>query len=82
MNFFDWIRDGVRNSVLHGVNDAIEAIGTPEQSDDFHPNMVALLGSDTSTTKPKRKRNTGGTTAAGRKRLGKSLKDMDGAKAS
>lgn len=76
MNFFDWIRDGVRNSVLHGVNDAIEAIGTPEESDDFHPNMVALLQADTTTTgKPKRKR--AGTTTANRKRLGKSLKDMN-----
>jgi len=67
--------------VLHGVNDAIEAIGTPEESDDFHPNMVALLGNDASTaTKAKPKRGGAGASGnAGRKRLGKSLKDMNGA---
>ncbi|QDT04073.1 hypothetical protein K227x_24610 [Rubripirellula lacrimiformis] len=70
VNFFEWLRDGVRQSVLLGVSDAIEEIGTPADSDKLHPNVAALLQKE--PAKPKR----GGTTA-GRKRLGKTLKDMD-----
>ena len=69
VNFFEWLRDGVRQSVLLGVSDAIEQIGTPADSDDLHPNVAAMLQGE-STGKPK---GRGGT----RKRLGKSLKDMD-----
>ena len=69
VNFFEWLRDGVRQSVLLGVSDAIEQIGTPADSDDLHPNVAAMLQGD-SGSKPK---GRGGT----RKRLGKSLKDMD-----
>lgn len=70
VNFFEWLRDGVRQSVLLGVSDAIEQIGTPADSDDLHPNVAALLQGDA----PKSKRSKNSTS---RKRLGKSLKDMD-----
>jgi hypothetical protein len=73
VNFFEWLRDGVRQSVLLGVSDAIEQIGTPADSDDLHPNVAALLSSDASRAK----RVAGASGAAGRKRLGKSLKEMD-----
>lgn len=70
VNFFEWLRDGVRQSVLLGVSDAIEQIGTPADSDDLHPNVAAMLQGDA----PKSKRlKSGGS----RKRLGKSLKDME-----
>ena len=35
MNFFHWIRDGVRHAVLLGVSDAVNDIGTPAQGDDI-----------------------------------------------
>ncbi len=70
VNFFEWLRDGVRQSVLLGVSDAIEQIGTPADSDELHPNVAALLADQPAKTK--RKGSSGG-----RKRLGKSLKDMD-----
>jgi len=69
VNFFEWLRDGVRQSVLLGVSDAIEQIGTPADSDELHPNVAALLQGD--SPKPKQ------TKSGGRKRLGKSLKDMN-----
>ena len=72
VNFFEWLRDGVRQSVLLGVSDAIEQIGTPADSDELHPNVAAMLGAEPA----KAKRGGGG----GRKRLGKSLKEMDVAK--
>jgi hypothetical protein len=75
VNFFEWLRDGVRQSVLLGVSDAIEQIGTPADSDELHPNVAALLQAETGSEKPKR-----GGAGGGRKRLGKSLKEMDTAK--
>ena len=69
VNFFEWLRDGVRQSIMLGVSDAIEHIGTPADSDELHPNVAALLQG--TTTKRKQ------TKAGGRKRLGKTLKEMD-----
>ena len=76
VNFFEWIRDGVRQSVLLGVSDAIEQIGAPTDSDDLHPNVAAMLQGDGA---PKKKQTKSGSN--NRKRLGKSLKEMDPAPA-
>ncbi len=43
INFFGWIRDGVRQSVLLGVSDAIDQLGTPPSTDELHPDVVAFL---------------------------------------
>ncbi|WP_182867590.1 hypothetical protein [Stieleria mannarensis] len=76
MNFFQWLRDGVRQSVVLGVSDAVEQIGLPETDQEVQPTLAALLGNEsTTTTTPRRK-----STAASRKRLGKSLKDMNPSK--
>lgn len=71
VNFFEWLRNGVRQSVLLGVSDAIEQIGTPEDADELHPNVAAFLSGGENEKKPRVGRNTG------RKRLGKSLKDIE-----
>lgn len=68
VNFFEWLRNSVRQSVLLGVSDAVEQIGVPEESDDVHPNLVTLLQANESKTKKRR---------SPRKRLGKSLKEMN-----
>ncbi|MFO1062906.1 MAG: hypothetical protein U0892_03410 [Pirellulales bacterium] len=81
INFFSWIRDGVRQSVLLGVSDAIDQLGTPPSTDELHPDVVAFLQSGASS---------GAATAAapklaghprtgqnGRKRLGRSLKEIE-----
>jgi hypothetical protein len=75
VNFFEWIRDGVRQSVLLGVSDAIEQLGTPAESDDIHPGVAGFMASE----KGEKKRVTGAAAPAGnsRKRLGRSLKDID-----
>ncbi|MEO1527820.1 MAG: hypothetical protein AAFX06_20510 [Planctomycetota bacterium] len=72
MNFFQWLRDGVRQSVLLGVSDAVDTIGLPETENDDNktPALASILGGE---EKPKAKRG------GGRKRLGKSLKEMDAA---
>ena len=72
VNFFEWLRDGVRQSVLLGVGDAIDQIGTPADNDELHPNVAALFEPNPkSTTRASKGRGGSG------KRLGKSLKDMD-----
>ncbi len=78
INFFGWIRDGVKQSVLLGVSDAIETIGTPEDASGMHPNVVALLkGQPTEPTgHPGASRMTGPANA-NKKRLGKSLRDIE-----
>lgn len=75
VNFFEWIRDGVRQSVLLGVSDAIEQLGTPAQADEIHPGVAAFMASEKGE-----KKHVGGASASpspGRKRLGKSLKDIN-----
>ncbi len=79
VNFFSWIRDGVKQSVLLGVSDAIEVIGAPEDPQSMHPSVAALLQNrgkaDSSTASPR----LSGANDPGRskKRLGRSLKDID-----
>jgi hypothetical protein len=72
-NVFDWIREGVKRSVILGVHDAVEAIGSPTD-DDARQRLAALLP-------PAHAAADGPALAAGtkRKRLGRSLREFDGA---
>ena len=65
-NFFQWIREGVRQSVLLGVSDAMNQIGTPEQGGELHEELQRSLGTVKSPSRP-----------SGRKRLGKSLRELE-----
>jgi hypothetical protein len=40
LNVFTWIREGVRQSVLAGVSDAIEQMGTAVDGDDLRPRLA------------------------------------------
>jgi hypothetical protein len=85
INFFGWIRDGVRQSVLLGVSDAIDQLGTPANTDELHPDVVAFLQSGAPAAAaagaaPKLTGAAGGRGGNGqgnRKRLGRSLKDIE-----
>ncbi len=87
INFFGWIRDGVRQSVLLGVSDAIDQLGTPPSTDELHPDVVAFLqngapAAAAAGVAPKLTGNAGGgggrNGGGNRKRLGRSLKDIEG----
>ena len=71
-NLFDWIREGVRRSVMLGVSDAMEAIGNPD-GDDGRARIAHLLTVPAESSEPAL------AGAAKRKRLGRSLRDFDGA---
>ena len=42
-NFFQWIRQGVKHSVISGVSDAVEHLGTPHEGDDVQNRLMAFL---------------------------------------
>jgi hypothetical protein len=71
INLFQWIREGVRHSVLAGVSDAVEQIGTHPSGDNLSARLGEYLRSSASDV-PSR---VGGATQ--RKRLGRTLKDLN-----
>ena len=73
-NFFDWVRDGVKNSVLHGVNDAVNAMGMPPE-ESSKDKILGYLTKNTESDAPIR-RISGGSTSGGTKKLGRSLSDI------
>ena len=42
MNFFTWIRDGVRQAVLLGVSDAVSDLGTPAEDNDIRHRLAEI----------------------------------------
>jgi hypothetical protein len=70
-NLFTWIREGVKQSVLLGVSDAVEQLGMPENDPDAGKQLMKFIEEDSSKNS---KRQTG----AKQKRLGRSLKDVAG----
>lgn len=74
MNFFAWLRSGVKQSVLLGVSDAIEDLGAPENLDDLDPRVAALFRTEGGE---KSKRVATNAKSQSRKRLGRSLKDIE-----
>ena len=70
-NFFDWVRDGVKNSVLHGVNDAVNAMGMPPE-ESSKDKVLGFLRSNAETETPSRRI----TSVSGTKKLGRSLTDI------
>jgi hypothetical protein len=84
INFFGWIREGVKQSVLLGVSDAIETIGTPDDPQTIHPQVAALMSSSgkgslgmAATGHSPRIQSEGGSQSTQKRRLGRSLKDIE-----
>jgi hypothetical protein len=71
MNFFSWVRDGVKQAVLMGVSDAVGHIGTPPEGDDISQRLLQALRSGqpviTEDRSPER---------TSRKKLGRSLEQI------
>lgn len=43
MNFYGWVRDGVRRAVLLGVSDAVEQLGAPSNDQEMSKHLLAVL---------------------------------------
>jgi hypothetical protein len=84
VGLFGWIREGVKQSVLLGVSDAIDTIGSPEDKRELNPALLTFARQDTNavaTARPESAKRLGGTAGTvGRKRLGRSLRDIDPSK--
>jgi len=76
LNFFSWIRDGARRSVLLGSSDAVEHLGTPGAEEDLHPSVAGFLQTEKIGKSQPRIVDAQPTKRTGKKRLGKSLKDF------
>lgn len=74
-NLFNWVREGVKHSVLLGVADAVGELGTPPNHDDLSGRLGEYLrGSGASNELQK---VVGDSTQRKPKRLGRTLKDLD-----
>ena len=77
MSFFHWLREGVRQAVVLGLADAVEDVGTRTRDEDLGP-ALAQSQRERRTVHhdplkaPAVLESTGGS-AAGRRRLGRSL---------
>jgi hypothetical protein len=71
MNFFHWVRDGVRQAVLMGVSDAVGDIGTPVEGDDISQRLLQAIRNGQTTTLDAPAQDRGG-----RKKLGRSLEQI------
>jgi len=75
MNFFNWIREGVRQAVLYGVHDAVGELGTPQSGHDMKDRILHLLRTSPDAESPRLDAPAAGTTVK-RKRLGRTLGDI------
>jgi hypothetical protein len=71
MNFFSWIRDGVRQAVLLGVSDAVGDIGTPVEGDDISQRLLQAMRTGQPTVI-----ESHSTERGARKKLGRSLEQI------
>ena len=74
MNFFSWIRTGVRQAVLLGVNDAVDTIGEPTENSKFREELTLAIEQGDPQALPAKK---GSRKSSAPKRLGRSLKDVE-----
>ncbi len=79
LGLFNWIRDGVKQSVLLGVSDAIDTIGSPEENRSLHPALLSFAKQPLAMQAEARIDESAQRkipSASGRKRLGRSLSDL------
>ncbi len=70
MNFFDWVREGIRQSVLLGLSDAAAEIGSEKDAEVMNKRLLGSIqqGRITAETTPKGtrgRRKALGSTLAG-----------------
>ncbi len=71
-NFFEWIREGVKQSVLLGISDAAECIGTQKEVDHVNQQLFLAIRKSSSAAAL----GNSATAGAPRKHLGRSLQQI------
>ena len=78
-NFFDWLRNGVKSSVLLGVTDAVNTMGMPPDEETSKDKILSFLQKETQS--PQRRIPAPGSSNGNRKAaLGRSINDLNVAK--
>jgi hypothetical protein len=72
MNFFAWIRDGVRKAVLLGVSDAVGDIGPHADGDDIGHRLLGVIRN----SPPAIANEMAAGESAKRKKLGRGLEQI------
>ncbi|MDR2441050.1 MAG: hypothetical protein LBE12_16950 [Planctomycetaceae bacterium] len=80
-NFFEWVRDGVKRSVLLGVSDAVGAMGMPQDEESSKDKILSFLQENSPTTHTQQRRiSNGSATVSNQRKLGRSISDIHTAK--
>ncbi|MDR1382444.1 MAG: hypothetical protein LBJ67_01150 [Planctomycetaceae bacterium] len=82
-NFFDWIKNGVKWSVLRGVDEAVQELGTPPSDEESSKDKIFsfLQGNESqklmsTNTTPARRRLGSGSSSASTRKLGRSIAEI------
>jgi hypothetical protein len=77
-NFFEWIREGVKQSVLMGVSDAVKTMGTPHDEKIAKESILGFLQTNAIEDNTKRRVTSAITTTSttGSKKLGRSITEI------
>ena len=75
-NFFEWIREGVKRSVLMGVSDAVETMGAPHDAETARDKIMSYLQVETEGTESTKRRRVTSASGTGQKKLGRSISDI------
>jgi len=80
-NLFSWIREGVKRSVMLGVADAIDHVGTPATGQDLHNSLQNFRQNIETPLEPAAVGGGNSKQPNRNKRLGRSLRELDASKA-
>ena len=76
-NFFEWIREGVKRSVLLGVSDAVETMGAPHDPEQSRDKIMSFLQEENSdSTGTSSRKRVAGSASGGQRKLGRSIADI------
>ena len=73
-NFFNWIRMGVKDSVLLGVTDAANAMGMPPE-ETSRDKILSFLQEETQSPRGGRRLPSAGPSTGGQRKLGRGISD-------
>lgn len=77
-NFFEWIREGVKRSVLMGVSDAVETMGAPHDPEQARDKIMNFLKdeSESKESAAGSRRRVSSSSSTGQRKLGRSIADI------
>ncbi|MDR0703700.1 MAG: hypothetical protein LBF88_01800 [Planctomycetaceae bacterium] len=79
-NFFEWVRDGVKRSVLLGVSDAVETMGMPHDEESSKDKILSFLQDNSRVHSSQRRISNGSSATSAQRKLGRSISDIHAAK--